>query len=120
MSTTHPPLHLATPSHSASHLAFQQTRRALGAALAWLSTLPHDSREPFPSKDTDLASYGVSWSTDLLHETELARELATSRLRRRAGVAVAPDGSPLPVSPAPTEGALDTPAVALPATMGVS
>jgi hypothetical protein len=58
---------------------------ALGTALSRFGTILHDSRDSLLSKDTELASFGVTWSTDLAHETELAQELAHSRLRRTHG-----------------------------------
>ena len=85
MSTTPRPAYLAAPPRLVSIPVLQQTRRVLGAALAWLNTLPQDSQDPLPSKDTELASYGVKWSTDPAHEIELAQEMATSRLLRCAG-----------------------------------
>jgi hypothetical protein len=58
---------------------------ALGTAVSRLNTLLHDSRDSLLSKDTELASFGVTWSSDLAQETELAQELAHSRLRRTHG-----------------------------------
>ena len=120
MSTTPRPLHLDTPSHSSSIPALLQAWRALGTALSWLSNLPHDSRDSLPSKDTDLATYGVNWATDLAHETGLAQELERSRLLRRAGVTIAPEASQMPVSPSPEAGTLDGTALVVPAAMGAS
>lgn len=90
MATTPRPAYLTAPPRPLNIPALQQTRRVLGATLAWLNTLPHDSRDSLPSKDTELASYGVKWSTDLAHDTELAQQMATSRLLRRAGRARTP------------------------------
>ena len=82
MVTSAPPVHLTTPPRPAVHLDFRRAGMALGTALSRLSTLPHDSRDSLPLKETELAAFGVSWATDLTHETELAQELATARLRR--------------------------------------
>lgn len=121
MFTSAPPVHLTTPSRPAVHPVFRQASMALGTALSRLGTFPHDSRDSLPLKETELASFGVTWATDLAHETELAQELATSRLLRRADVTPAALGSSsLPVSPAPDAGAVSTPTLAVPAIMGVS
>lgn len=58
---------------------------AIGAALAHLSTLPHDSRDTLVSEDMERASFGITWATDVIHETELARELQVAHERRLAG-----------------------------------
>jgi hypothetical protein len=83
MFTSAPSIHLTTPPRHTAHPVFQQARVALGTAFSWLSTLPHDSRDSLPL--TELASFGVTWTADLGHETILAQELATSRLRRTHG-----------------------------------
>lgn len=85
MFTSAPPVHLTTPPRPTVHPVFQQARVALGTALSRLSTLPHDSRDTLPLKERELASFGVTWAADLAHETKLAQELATSRLRRTHG-----------------------------------
>lgn len=54
----------------------------LGTAICRLSPVLHDSRDSVPSKDKDLALLGMMWATDLATETELAQQLAASRLRR--------------------------------------
>jgi hypothetical protein len=47
-----------------------------------VATLPHDSRDNLRSQEHQFATYGISWSTNLAHETELAQELAISRKQR--------------------------------------
>jgi hypothetical protein len=85
MFTSARPIHLTTPPRPAAHPVFRHAGMTLGTALSRLSRLFHDSRDALLSKDTELASFGVTWSTDLAHETELAQELAHSRVRRTHG-----------------------------------
>ena len=80
-----PPIHLSTLPRPAIHSVIRHACMGLGTAISRLSTLPHDSRDFIPSKETELASFGMTWGTDLAHDTELAQELATSRLRRMHG-----------------------------------
>lgn len=100
--------------------ALQQSSRAIRAALGRLATLPYDSRETLATKDAQLAAYGVSWSTDLAYDTELAQELQAARRQRLTSTTAAPPLVPPPmVSEATDEGAVETPGLTLPATMGV-
>ena len=85
MFTSAPSIHLTTPPRPAVHLVFKQAGVAVSTAFRWLSTLPHDSRDSLPLRERELASFGVTWTADLGHETKLAQELATSRLRRTHG-----------------------------------
>lgn len=100
--------------------SFEQTGMAIRAALGRLGTLPYDSRETLATKDTQLAAYGVSWSTDLAYDTELAQELEAARRQRLTSTTTAPHIVPPPaVSQATNEGAVETSGLALPTTMGV-
>jgi hypothetical protein len=78
---------MLTPLRS---FTFRHVGSAIGAAVAHLSTLPHDSRETLVSKDTQGASFGISWSTDIVYETELARELQAAHERRLAKLTPGP------------------------------
>lgn len=96
---------LASEAHPNSPLrlavgALWQAGARMGAAPGRLGALTCDSRETLSSKEEQLASYGVSWATDLAYEDALVRELEEARQRRHAGRAAAPARSAIrpPVS----------------------
>lgn len=62
---------------------------AIRTAFGRVGTVAYDSREGLRSKEQDLAAYGITWTTDLGDEEDLARELQAARQRRLAGVSTA-------------------------------
>lgn len=101
--------------------ALRRSTGAVGTALARLSVLPCDTRESLHTKEEQLARYGVSWSTDIAHDAELAAELAASRQRCLAGVVAAPPLIQPVALLSEADEIIDTPATsAWPACMGVS
>ena len=58
--------------------------------------LLHRHREGLRSKEQELAAYGVTWTTDLADEEELARELQAARRRRLAGLSAVMPAEPPP------------------------
>lgn len=77
-------LAMTAPFRSSISSTYRHIGRAIGSTLSYLSTLPRDSREPLLSKDTQWASFGMNWTTDISHETELARELQAAHEQRLA------------------------------------
>ena len=81
--------------------ALQQVARAIGPVMARVGAIASDSREGLPSKEQQLAGYGIRWATDPAYEAELAQELEVARRRRHADLPVGPVAQPVvPTIPA--------------------
>jgi hypothetical protein len=70
--------------------------RILGAALAFVGSLAHDSRPRLRSSEEELAALGVTWQTDPAYDAKLAQQIQAARPRRQADFPPAETAAPVP------------------------